>query len=1172
MATSIRGANPYVGPRSFRRGEQIYGRDREVDQIINLIVAERIVLLYSPSGAGKTSLIQASLIPRLLALRFRVRHVIRVNLNPATAPEDNPEYNRYIFSALLSLEEEIPANQKIPPERLASMSLQEYLEERINMDGTRGVEVLIFDQFEEILSLDPTDQDAKREFFRQVGETLEAANCWALFSMREDLVTALDPYLLLVPSRFSNTFRLDLLGIQAARQAIQQPAHHAGVEFEDAAVEKLVDDLRRVRVQRPDGKTEMQLGPYIEPVQLQVVCYRLWDLLESTNRWIKEEDLASFGEVDQSLAEYYAECVSVAAMETGTRERSIREWFDQKLITEQGLRGTVQMGLKRNNELDQRTIWLLIDAHLVRAEKRGGATWFELAHDRLIGPVRANNTAWFKDNLSMLQNQAAVWDQQGRPERLLLHGKDLVEAEDWASAHLDELTTAEVEFLHANGLLYERERRARRLSHLITFLGIVSMVLAVVASLAYLQAQRQTRLARTGLLASQSQASLEKFPQRGLLLAIEANSILKRGDPSVSAAEETLRAALADPHGLLLSGHENDVVMLAFSPDGRWLATASNDTNNAAVRLWDLNAEELGAEALILGNLGHQVTALAFSPDGRWLATASDGSSGVTVRLWDLAADNSPIEVNTLYGHLAPITSLAFSPHGRWLASGSIDTKTLLWDLQSGTLDNPHQLVGHPGTVLAMDFSPDGRWLATGSLDGMVLLWDLRAENPAEQGLPLRSHTRQVTSLVFSQDGHYLASSSGDGTARLWDLESEGATGNYLELRGHEGEVIALAFSPNGRWLVTGSTDGSANLWDLQAGDPAVNRHILGGHEASVNSLAFSPDGRWLATGSSDHTVRLWQPDMVERIKDALVLRGHDDQVTALAFSPDGRWLATGSFDNSARLWDLGNTNPTTNPIALHDHGDQVTSLAFSRDGHWLASASKDTTTQLWDMGARNPAAEREILRGHEASINSLAFSPDGRWLATGSIDATARLWRLGAEDPAARAVILRGHGRWITTLAFSPDGRWLATGSGDSTVRLWDLDAADPNVNYLELRGHEDEVTTLAFSSDGHWLATGSTDRTVILWDLQARNPAAEREILHGHEASINSLAFSPDGRWLATASSDWTIRLWLLSLDELIHLACQNAGRNLSQQEWQLYFPRENYRKTCNQWPEEH
>ncbi|MCK4897579.1 MAG: ATP-binding protein, partial [Anaerolineales bacterium] len=296
-------ANPYIGPRAFQVGEKIYGRQRETDQLTNLIIAERIVLLYSPSGAGKTSLIRAALIPRLLKMKFQVLPIVRVNLETPGSNAGEKGVNRYVLSALLSLEEDLPAEKRKSPQELAKMRLPDYLAQREGPEDDPGVEVLIFDQFEEVLTLDPTDQQAKREFFSQLGEALEQPNRWALFSMREDFVAALDPYRLPIPSRFHNTFRLDLLGKEAAMQAVQGPARQAGAEFEEAAGEKLVDDLRRVRVQRPDGSLEAQLGPYVEPVQLQVVCYRLWDTPRSNQKQITEKDLAAFGQVDQSLVD-----------------------------------------------------------------------------------------------------------------------------------------------------------------------------------------------------------------------------------------------------------------------------------------------------------------------------------------------------------------------------------------------------------------------------------------------------------------------------------------------------------------------------------------------------------------------------------------------------------------------------------------------------------------------------------------------------------------------------------------------------------------------------------------------------------------------------------------------------------------------------------------------------
>ena len=224
----------------------------------------------------------------------------------------------------------------------------------------------------------------------------------------------------------------DSIGICADSDAPQQsfstghagrsrrPLGHAatrattGVDFTEAAARKLANDLRIVRVQRADGTIEEQLGLYVEPVQLQVVCYRLWDRLPVDAQQIVEADVVAVGNVDSALSDYYAERVAGAARETGIRERAIRDWVERQPITAQGIRGQVLQGPDQG--LDSRAVQKLLDAYLVRAEKRRGATWLELAHDRLIAPVQANNAAWREANLSTLQRQADLWEKQNRPD------------------------------------------------------------------------------------------------------------------------------------------------------------------------------------------------------------------------------------------------------------------------------------------------------------------------------------------------------------------------------------------------------------------------------------------------------------------------------------------------------------------------------------------------------------------------------------------------------------------------------------------------------------------------------------------------------------------------------------------------------------------------------------
>ncbi|HSR34716.1 MAG TPA: pentapeptide repeat-containing protein [Anaerolineae bacterium] len=402
--------NPYVGARAFRQGEKLYGREREVTDLLYLLVAQRIVLLYSPSGAGKSSLIHAGLAPRLEKRKFDILPTMRVNLEPPRDIDLPPGTNRYVLSLLLCLEGEAEEEEKgagsIDPqelEHLAGMTLAKYLQHRLGDSGSDRV-VLIFDQFEEILTVDPMDLEAKVEFFRQVGEALQDRRCWALFAMREDYVAALDRYKRAVPTQLNITFRLDLLGREAALLAIQEPARETGVDFGQVAAERLVDNLRQERIQQPDGTMLERPGPYVEPVQLQVVCRWLWEkkfhpsaALEkppAVALRIVEADLKAVGDVNQALAGYYGDQVAAVADRTRVHERDIRHWFEHHLITQQGFRGLVLREPERSGDLDNRAIPPLVDVYLVREVKRRGVTWYELVHDRFIKPIQESNARW----------------------------------------------------------------------------------------------------------------------------------------------------------------------------------------------------------------------------------------------------------------------------------------------------------------------------------------------------------------------------------------------------------------------------------------------------------------------------------------------------------------------------------------------------------------------------------------------------------------------------------------------------------------------------------------------------------------------------------------------------------------------------------------------------------
>jgi DNA-binding transcriptional MerR regulator len=479
------GSNPYVGPRAFQEKEKLYGRDRELRDLLDLLIAERVVLLYSPSGAGKTSLVQAGLLPKLRDEKFMPLPVTRVSLLPRHLP---PGTNRYILSVLLSLEEhqtDAAAGERTPEEcvnELAGLTLSDYLDRcRTTHAKNAGAEssaeaeeVLIFDQFEEILTLDPTDREAKVEFFTQVGAALRDRQRWALFSMREEYRAALDPFLRLIPTGLSATFRLDLLEESAARRAIQQPARDAGVEFTDEAAQKLVDDLRRLRVSNANSDTEEILGQYVEPVQLQVVCRNLWEKLPPNTKQIDSSQIETVGQVNVALGNYYAASVGEAA-KSGVHESVIRRWIGTTLITESNIRGQVLAEESESAGLNDAALRPLLNAYVVRAEQRRGVKWLELAHDRLIKPIQENNQKWFATHLSHLQQQAAVWDEKGRPDALLLRDPLILkEAEDWAKAHPAEMESLEHTFLSAS-----RKHRRYRYFKAATVVLVFFLIVAI---------------------------------------------------------------------------------------------------------------------------------------------------------------------------------------------------------------------------------------------------------------------------------------------------------------------------------------------------------------------------------------------------------------------------------------------------------------------------------------------------------------------------------------------------------------------------------------------------------------------------------------------------------------------------------------------------------------------
>jgi WD40 repeat protein len=544
----------------------------------------------------------------------------------------------------------------------------------------------------------------------------------------------------------------------------------------------------------------------------------------------------------------------------------------------------------------------------------------------------------------------------------------------------------------------------------------------------------------------------------------------------------------------IMAGHQDAVTAVAFSPDGRFLASGDN---RGKIFLWDAAT---GAFVRILQGHTRTINTITFSPDSVLVAS---GSWDNTIRIWDTATGEL---MRALQGRKESVTDLAFSPDGKLLASGSLDTAVDLWDPATGVIEGT--LTGHTDAVLSVAFSPDGQMLASGSKDKTIRLWSVPSRSFIRS---LTGHTAAVRAVAFSPDGSLLVSGAGgeDYAARLW-VPSTGAFVRSLE--GQADGLSDVAFSPTGQVVAAAGGYGdkrAARFWNVNTGVVVMT---IRGDSDYENAIAFSPDGETLAW-SNALAVELWESRTGLLIQ---TLRGSKGDVSAIAFSADGSYIAAGDSYPTMMLWDA-----RTGALARTFEGEScVTSVAYSPDGQTIASASYDGTVRVSDALGR---VSRRPLATDLGEINAVVFSPDGHLVAVGVGYPSDTITVL---DAATGTVVrtLNGHSGYVYSVAFSPDGATIASGSGgsDYTVRIW---ATATGTLLRTLEGHGDDIHSVAFSPDGTLLASGSNDKTVRVWETAT---GALRVTLTGHQKPVTAVAFSPNGRFVAASSGDATIRFW--------------------------------------------
>jgi len=606
-------------------------------------------------------------------------------------------------------------------------------------------------------------------------------------------------------------------------------------------------------------------------------------------------------------------------------------------------------------------------------------------------------------------------------------------------------------------------------------------------------------------------------------------------------------------------GHSAAAVAVAFSPDGRFVISGSDDRT---LKLWEVST---GREIRTFAAVDSNVTAVAYSPDGQM---AFSGHMDGTVALWEIATGKLIRKQEKTHSR-SWVQAVTFSANGRRAISVSNAKRVKVWSASNGLLVRSFRgkykyLEYWAKTTIA--FSPDGRLVLMDCMDTQI--WDIE-KGTQLLTIPARSTAlaAEVKDAAFAPDGHYFVMGG-------WGLEfREVATGHQNKrFKGLSWDVQALDYAPDGRTLLTASKDGTLTLWDLRSGKEI---RTFARESGSVHKIRYSPDGRYVLSAKNSGVLTLHSVTSGRQVR---VFKSESLKVSALTCSPDIRLAFTGSSDGSLTLWDI---NRGQRVKTFKGHVRAVTSLAYSEDGKLALSGSADGTVRLWDMVT---GKGRRTLKGHSAAVTSVAFSPDNRLALTGSKDQTCRLWDLGTGKEIKN---FSGHTHWVNAVAFSPNGRYVLTGSSDSTLKLWEVQtgkaehtfdnddewvqsiAVSPDGRYVlaggwqdftlwetstrrkvrSFRGHMGNITSLAVSSDGERIASASDDHGVKLWNART---GAEILSFIGHRDEVPAVAFSKDDRYILSGGADMTTRIWSAdSGQEIVWMVSSRDG------EWIIVTP---------------
>ncbi len=1170
---------PGAQPFSSRQGFIFFGRDHDIEQLYQLINLEKLTVLYSKSGLGKSSLLNAGVLPKFRQAGDYTPISIRAGAH-ARGMEDT--LSDRIKRSIAPGPPENPIVEKIWP---GEDSLWTYLKHDQIRTRNRRKYLLVLDQFEEVFTY-PDDQlkvfkeelaellfvDIPQRLRERIEAGFEGSENFlseheletlhsdldvkVVIAIRSDRVSLLNKLTDQIPNVLKKMYELQPLTPEQAEEAILNPAYEPGDQFfsplfdyEHDAIEAIIDYLTQGGEQK------------IESFQLQILCQAIEEKVAAQQiRKVKLEHIGSFEHIYEN---YYDD--QIAKLPSQAEQEAARIFIEEGLVLEEEQRRlTLYEGqILKDFNVDRSLLRKLVDTHLLRAEPSGrGGYVYELSHDTLVGPI-----------LKAKARRLEAIEQKREKEKQLRQEQELKAAND-------------------------QVRRQRFWLVFISLLGGIALLASIYAFLAgrqknlALERERETKI---NSILNFAYLNLDENPTLSFRLAEAAqrvhgeNMAVRKAILSAYNRSNTVQFynSFYDRERQIHRGEINSVV---FSPDDRRLVTAADD---GLVVVWNLAGE---IEHVLRGHEG-AVTMVRFSPDGRRLVSAAkDGEA----RIWDLEnpAEGQP---TVLRGHSGAVNSVFFSPDGDRVLTAGDDRLIIEWSLGGQIL---HRIDEARGEVLYANYWPDGKQIyAFADKVAYWLVWEeeeaqwksirayandghptafnfLRQDsiwiniNNGNQLLGLRSNP--YSPITFEEELVVATANSDKSLIAVAtagnDILLRSSSGKTIRLTGHEARINHLVFSPAPEgYLVSSSDDQTVRLWD-QSG---VQLQVLKGHNSYQTQVRFSHNGRFLAT-SVGNELRLWH----FKERKIRVFNHHAGPVTYLQFDETGKGFLSSSLDGKVVYQPL--TGPGRAP-SLFAHGSPVRTAKFNRDASRLLAAAGDSVF-IW-----NPAdttAPVKVFEEHIDQVSSADFSDDGLWVLSADLSGDIYEWQVrGADRTKTRARIkspiyqildidnvpprsdrfafapnskefnrvfiirkseidaegirtlqeaeniprvsmLIGHKEKINAVNFSGDGELAVTASDDKTAILWDRKG-----RILEIfRGHIAPVLYADFSADEHYIITASEDKSIRIWEIES---GTELLVIDEHQAPVASAIFSPDDRFVLSGSTDGIIRIKPIELD---------------------------------------